>query len=152
MKNEFKQTILLYWALLAGQIIFALVVVFMTKSNTDAALSWPSGSFPGVIGPVVVLAGLMGARTVNQLNMKNAPENAPLPEKVSHFRKSVIMRSALIEGCNLFMVVLTLLDANLFWILCFAAGILGFWFFKPTLEEFSENYKLTYQDLQEIQR
>ncbi len=147
-QNDFRQTIVLYWALLAGQILFALVVVFLLTGN-ETSLSWPV-DLPGIIGPVAILAGFTGARAINRTQMANAPVKAGLPEKTAHYRKAVIIRSALMEGANLLMVALAMVAPNYFWLLCFAAGLIGFWFLRPSIDELADNYKLSPQEKMDL--
>jgi hypothetical protein len=63
-----------------------------------------------------------------------------LDEKAQHYRFSVIVRSAILEGANLLAIIAAMMDLNMTYLLYFIVGLLAFLFFRPSINEFCKAY------------
>ena len=138
----FRQIITLYYALLAGQILFCLVAVFALDSPSPMQSGWP-GEPLGMVLPILMAGGMMTAFLINNKRMASAAAEPDLDAKMAHYRTSVIIRSALLEGVNLFCIVGYLLEHNITFLYFFAAGILVFLYFRPSIKEFIQHYGIS---------
>ena len=149
MKPVFQQLNVLYYALLGGQLLFAGVVYFLL-SNDMTAHAPPAASVFQWLVPPVILAGAGAAYLLNRRRQAQLYQLTDLPGKADHYRNSVIIRSALMEGANLFAVIAALIDVNMTYLLYFAVGLLAFVYFRPSKEEFSSAYDLNAAEREQL--
>lgn len=151
MTSLFRSTLLLYIALLIGQIIFCFVIIFLL-TQPDQVVNWTEEIYP-YIGLAIV--GVSGATAwyLNKLRQESLPKlQANLQGKVLHYRTTVILRCAVVEGGNLFCLVVALLTKSMIPILYFCLGLGIFLYFRPRLRELSELYDITGAEYQELER
>ncbi len=149
MKPVFQQLNVLYYALLVGQVLFAAVVYFLLSNDmTDHAL--PDASLFQWLVPPVIMAGAGAAYLLNRQRQAQLDQLADLPAKTDHYRSSVIIRSALMEGANLFAVIAALIDVNMTYLFYFAVGLLAFIYFRPSKDEFSSAYDLSAAEREQL--
>jgi hypothetical protein len=140
-KEVFRQINFLYYALLAGQILFCAVILFAILDPESRQSGWPEAPF-GLVVPAM-LAGVMPlVFFINGRQLSQGGELENLPAKMAHYRTTVILRSALIEGVNIFVLVSLLLENNSTFLLFFGAGLLLFFYFRPSVNEFQQHYQL----------
>lgn len=121
---------LLYYALLGGQVLFAAVVVLVINSNDSGnaqGLDMFRYGVPLMTFGSVTAALLMSRSRREQLEAVKDPE-----EKLAQYRMTVILRSAMIEGANLFALIGTLLGGGTGYLMYFAVGLLAFLYLRPT--------------------
>lgn len=141
-QEVFRQTRILYLALLAGQILFCSVIVFALLDPETRQSGWPAAPF-GTLLPILMAGLLPLVLYLNRQQLVKAGEQPDLSSKLAHYRTLVIMRSALIEGMNLFFLVILLLENNTTLLIFFAFGLLLFLYFRPSVNEFLSNYQLS---------
>lgn len=140
-KDTFNHINIVYYALLAGQILFCSVIVFAIQDPETRQTGWPEAPL-GLIVPIL-LAGLLPlVFFINNRQLNRAAEQENLLSKVAHYRTLVLLRSALIEGVNLFCLVCLLLENNSTFLIFFGAGLLLFLYFRPSVSEFLQHYQL----------
>lgn len=140
-KEAFNQINIVYYSMLAGQIIFCAVIVFALQDPETRQSGWPEAPF-GLIVPVM-LAGLLPlVFFINNRQLSQASDQENLPSKVAHYRTLILLRSALIEGVNLFCLISLLLENNSTFLIFFGAGLLLFLYFRPSVNEFLQYYQL----------
>jgi len=151
MTSLFKSTVLLYIALLLGQIIFCFVIVFLL-TQPDKVVNWSEEMYP-YVGLAIVGASGATAWYLNKLRLESLPKlEANMQGKVLHYRTSVILRCAVVEWGNLFCLVVALLTQSMMPILYFCLGLGVFLYFRPSLGEFSSLYNITSAEYQELER
>ena len=147
----FRSTILLYIALVLMQIIICLFVVFLL-TQPDRPLNQEGSDYPYLALLVIFLSGGAGW-LLNKLRADAIPKlRANFKGKLLHYRTTVIMRSAVVEAGNFFCILLALFERSLTPILFFTLGMLVFLYFRPRLEEVTEQYQLTEEEHQELAR
>lgn len=140
--ETFRQTNLLYYALLAGQLIFFAIVYFVVLDRSMQQSGWPPAPF-GIVIPLLLVAIFPVISSINNRQLSQGAEQADLEAKTTHYRNLVIVRSAFIEGANLFALIALLLENNTTYLFFFAAGLLLFFYFRPSADEFSTHYQLS---------
>lgn len=141
MKTTFKQINLLYLALLAGQVMFAVTVLYVggiPKSLGKLSFDDPMLLF----GIAVTFFSIIAAYGISEKRKTAGAQLSSFDEKIEHYRGLVIFRCALAEGANLMALVMALLSKQGFFFILFSAGLLAFLYFRPSTTEFSGHYNL----------
>lgn len=141
MKITFKQINVLYLALLAGQIMFAITVLYV--GGIPKSLGKLSFDDPMLlIGIAVTFFSIFAAYGINEKRKTAGAQLSDFQEKIEHYRGVVIVRCALTEGANLMALVMGMLSKQGFFFVLFAVGLLAFLYFRPSVQEFSRSYHL----------
>lgn len=141
-KELFYQINILYYALLAGQILFCIIILFALLDPETRQSGWPEAPF-GLIVPILLASIIPIVFFINNRQLSQATDQKDLPAKAAHYRTLVLLRSALIEGANLFCLVALLLENNSTFLIFFGAGLLLFLYFRPSVNEFLQHYQLS---------
>lgn len=136
--TTFRQTNIIFYALLAGQILFCLVILFAISDPETRQSGWPAFPF-GMILPIV-MASIVGAVFVINRWRGQRSVASGNGAKFNNYRTIVLLRSALIEGVNLFSLVLFLVENNATYLIFFGFGLLLFLYFRPSMDEFRQFY------------
>ena len=132
---------IIFYALLAGQLLFAAVVYYLISSGQTSATPFvgPTEDFIGVTAYVLAMIAmsifLVKLRTKNETLPKGDPKFG-----IGHYRATVILRLAVLEGAALFVVVIALVTGNVRLFVAFAIALAAFYRARPTLREFAETY------------
>lgn len=134
----FKQLQLIFFALLAGQVIFAAVVYYAITQSLAQTSEIPMFTF---LIPVVVLSAVAMSYFLNNVLKSQASAQKTTDEKSIHYRRRVILRSAIMEGGNLMAIIAVLMTGQMYFMLYFLLGIIIFYFFRPTEQEMQQDYQ-----------
>lgn len=148
-KRNFQSTQIIYYALLAGQLLFATVIILVVNQPIGQFKVELSDSFTliSILATVSVLAlsNFIYSRQRVQASQMNTLERA-LP----HFTTTTILRAAPIEGVNLLNLVFLMMTNNPFFLIPFALGILIFLSVRPTMDVLKKDYDLKEETLRLI--
>jgi len=133
---DFKRLQFIFISLAGGQLLFAGVVYFMIHQNQDF-MDIPMFS---VIVPAAVLGSIFLAYIISERMRAKALEQKTAEEQMDHYRRRVIIRSAILEGGNLLALVACLLTGNVTFFLFFAFGMAVFFYFRPKMTEMANDY------------
>lgn len=147
----FQQTRILYFALLAGQLLFFIMVVFVLNTPDVFESGWPEPPF-GIIVPLVTIGAIGAAFLVNKKRLNEGAAAGDLEQKMAHYRSTVIVRSALLEGANILSIVLALIQPSTMFLAFFGLGIVIFLYFRPSVDEFSQYYGLSAAEQSELRQ
>ena len=136
----------IFYALLLGQFIFGLVVLFLINGNQAPMLDTLFG--PGqdeLLLGLYALAMVAGGLFLDQFRTRNIPR-AVVGDRATalpHYRVSVILRMAVLEAGVFMLLVTALLTGNLN-LLAIAAALMGVFYlkFRPTREQFRQRYNI----------
>lgn len=132
----FKSTQILYWAMFLGQFLMGVVLFYVV----GAADQIPSSPFDLII-PAAPILGFAASFFMGQQRKSTIPDqNAPMLEKLEHYRTSNIIKYALAEGGNLICLVLTFIMANETYFIWYGLGLAGFVLLRPNKEQFKTDY------------
>ncbi|MBK9016191.1 MAG: hypothetical protein IPM82_20175 [Saprospiraceae bacterium] len=126
-----------------GQVMIGLILHFAVIVYTEAPAGMTMGQALKYGVPVLVLFGFVASRVVDRKLADGAGVQPNLLEKLAHFRRRKIVGWAIQEGSNLAAVVLAVVFQYQFFMLCFALGVMAFIWTRPSLEAFTEEYRLT---------
>jgi hypothetical protein len=111
-----RMTTILFLALLAGQIIFGLLVLFVVNNGKMQFSIPPATDVFLIVVPVMAITSVAAGIFIFKLQLKKIAEKESLPDKIQLYLSATIIRFALIEGPSLLAIVCCMLTNNLFYI------------------------------------
>ena len=145
----FRKLLILYGALVLGQLVFAMVSLFLITSD-----GWAHQPDPIMGFRFVIPGAMIGAATLswflNNMFRQQTEGLLSLDQKLAHYRKRVIVRLAILEGANLLAIVGGLLTGHYNYFLLFLIGMALFIFFRPSKNEIRNDYNLTPEEEQQL--
>lgn len=140
-KQDINSIKVLFFALLAGQLLFAAVVIFLLK-DTESGPNYMLGPDLDLYAfGAYALAMIFLSRFIDGMWVKQIPTVKRVQRsETGHYRTNVIIRLAILEGAGLFSIVLTMVTINVYLFIVTAVLLAAFWFAQPTEEEFAERY------------
>lgn len=144
MKEHFRNLNLMYAALLIGQILFFLVILYLVwgKAGKNGVLNLDKNSLL-LLASTIFVGVALGTRALgNTFREKALNEKQDLSGKLNTYRKSLIFRWVLVEGFNILMLIFAMMEQNQLLFLFFAAGIFVFLSFRPSATAFAMAYNL----------
>ncbi|MCB1319297.1 MAG: hypothetical protein KDK34_03530 [Leptospiraceae bacterium] len=145
----FRQINTLYYSMLGGQVLFAVVAVFLLEHPQAFRSGWPAAPL-GLVLPLVAVGALGAAFFINRKRLAEGSAESDLEAKLAHYRSTVIVRSALVEGMTLMSIVFFMLELNTTYLVFFGLGLLVFLYFRPSGDEFSRYYGLSAAEQSEL--
>ncbi len=151
MKMFFTQLRVLYLALLAGQLLFLGVILYL-NGLPDGLGSLSTDDPLLLVGVTVTFMAIFTAFGMDEYRKKQGTRLSHMEEKSAHYRTSLIIRSALTEGAGLFALALALATQKGFLYALFTATFTAFLYFRPSAEEFIRHYALRPEEEAQLQR
>ena len=143
--NDFKGINILYYALVAGQILIALVMSYL-MIDSEKTFSWEMSNPFHLIAPILMLSCISIGSFLFTKKMEEGKNLNGLNEKLEHYRASIILRSTLLEGANLICIIFFFLEQNYFFLMLFFIGFGAFLLVRPSADFFKEKYKLNEEE------
>jgi hypothetical protein len=140
-KEYFNHLNILCYAMLAGQILFALIArfVLLTPDATPQYIIGPQEDLYGLVAYMLAMVFL--SRFMDHSRMKSAATLKKLDgDTFTHYRSTVILRLAILEGAALFIIVLAIVTYNALMLWLTGPMLLAFFLARPTAEEFDRRY------------
>lgn len=149
--SSFRNTSLIFYALLSGQLLFGAVVYYLLSTTPGREFGDAVDRLPPLTPYLILAASALSAHFLNRLRRnQGAGLTGPLGSKVLHYRTTVLLRSAVLEAGNILILTFILLTfASSYW-LAFALGIGLFFLARPSREEFLSIYPLTSEEARMI--
>lgn len=142
VKTFFGSMNVLFYALLAGQLIF-FVVAFQLKGTT-------AGEMPEqmklIISLMVISFIVISPIFYVWFVKTKAPPGLPLAKRLSIYRNGNIVRWAILEGGCLISLVFFLVTADMFYVYLFLACFTAFLITRPTYAKCIADLKLEGED------
>lgn len=147
-KAYFKGLTIVYFALMAGQLVFlilALALVLSVKLGNDGG---ELGDFLIYIVPIFMVGGIIASTVMFKKSLSEAKNKNTLLEKMNFYRSALIVRYAPLEGVTMFAIVAYLLSGNLIFLGVATLTILIFLIIKPSPEKAINDLELSYEEKQ----
>ena len=148
-KENFKINFIIYFALLAGLIFFALLAYyFPNRQEVD-----PNESLLNIltyIVPTFAVIEIFLLRFMYSKHIQQIQSNATLFEKIGKYRTSKIISWALLEGAGLFSIVAFIITQSEFFLIVFFVILGAFILSKPSIEEFLNDFKIEVNEKDEL--
>lgn len=149
--NDFKANYILYYALVAGQVLIALVISYLMM-DSEITFSWDMNEPFYLIAPILILTCISMSSFLFSKKMEEAKNIKGLFSKLEHYRSAIIIRSAFLEGANLACIMFYFLEQNYFFLLLFFIGFGAFLLVRPSEEIFRKIYRLTEEERMEFRK
>ena len=135
-----KSLNVIYLALILGQLIFMGIVIFLSSGTIPDSENM---SLLRTFIPVVSVSTAAISYVIYNKRREEGAEIEDLTEKTLHYRVSNIIRWAVVEAGNLFVIVSVLLTGSTFFVLFFILGMAVFIVYRPTVKGFVNDYNLS---------
>lgn len=151
MNSFFKQLSTVFYALAAGQLLFCAVAVFLRYQGTAAfdEASLQNATLT-MVTPFLALGAFTAAWFVHKMRSAQGMNLKGVKEKSMHYRTTVLLRSAMIEGGNIILLVAYLLSGRPIHLGWFVAGMLLFFYFRPSPANFVRDYQLSFDEAKQL--
>ncbi len=143
MKELFYKLRIIFTALLGGQFLFWIIVFFLYPENTSEEQSLSGDDLYDTILPIFMLSMIFATYLIDKQRQQRGALLKSLDQKIAYFRSSVLLRLALMELTNIFILIIILLEVKLNYSIYFFIGVMAFFYFKPDLGKFRQEYGLT---------
>lgn len=111
-KEYFRAIQIIFASLVAGQVFFALVLIFLRLvGDFNPGLAELKLVFM-IISCLMVIGGYLGGKYLFRMRMNSAKELPVLSDKMNSYRSALIVRYALLEGPAFFAFVSFLLTVD----------------------------------------
>jgi hypothetical protein len=132
-----RQLTFIFYALVAGQVIFAGVCYFLL--HNEMFVTQDIAELRLVV-PIAVVGAMAISYFLNEQMRQKASTLKSLEAQAAHYKQRVILRLAVLEGANLFALVAYLMTGSINFMLFFAVGLLLFFYFRPNEAEMERDY------------
>lgn len=142
-KIYFKTVNLLFLALVAGQVVFALILFFLNKTQGKIAFITPEIHQTLVwIAPALAVTGIALGWLVFNTKLKSLQQKSNLAEKLKGYQSAMIIRFAFMEGPSLVALVFFYITGDYIFLAVSAFIILAFLFNRPSKSLISRHLQL----------
>lgn len=136
----------IYFAMLMGQIVFLSLVLFLKSSRGQIITNKFSSSFGMAVFFISFICVIAGRYLYKRLVLQ-AKSKDSIIAKLNAYQVSVIVNLALIEGAVLFSIVVFLLTSQIYFLLATIILIIIFLTLKPTRQRAMEDLKIDSEQL-----
>jgi RsiW-degrading membrane proteinase PrsW (M82 family) len=151
-KEIIKSSLIIFYALLAGQIIFLLISLYLVttgiiKTNSELSL----------ILTIIILIFLsplliIGPIIYRKLISKQTDNLKTLEQKLLLYRQGMIIKLAMVEGATIFSIVCFLITGNFLFVIIAILLISLFFLHKPTLEKFASDFNFPLSVVESLEK
>ena len=139
-----KSISIIHLALLAGQVIFA-IVAYAQSVKVFFGISYMDDVFMYIV-PLAAIFGFIAGYSIFKKQLAAIRSKNSLGEKIIAYQTALIIRYALLEGPCLLAIVAYLLNNNLFYLVVAGLLILYFIFLRPTMEKVENDLDLNFNE------
>jgi hypothetical protein len=148
-KEYFKLLQIIFYAFLAGQVMFGMIVLFLVQTQNLQPNPDLVESFMYVV-PIVAFTALVIGNIVYKKVLAGAKNKTLLVHKMPVFMSATLVKCAMLEGTTLFTIVTYLLTGEVMFIGAAALLIVIFYTFKPSREKAIMDLELSHEDIETI--
>lgn len=148
----FKSLKIIHLALIAGQVFFGFVTVYLHNSGQFSADGRTLDGIFQILVPIFAFSGITISLYIFRNKVNQIKEKTTLKEKFEAYRKALVIKYALLEAPSFFALVCYLLTANVTFLYISLIIIAVFILNKPSKKraitelELSENETISLDD------
>lgn len=150
-KENFKINFIIYFALLTGIMMFALLAYFFPRGQEVGLKESVLNIFTYMV-PTFTVFEIFLSRFIYNKYIKQIQSNASLLEKIGKYRTAKIISWALLEGAALFSVVAFFITRSSFFYIVLFAILIAFILSKPSYDEFLNDFRIEGNERDELTR
>jgi MFS family permease len=149
-KEYFHALQIIYFALIAGQVLFGLLTFYLIQSGLFDGDQKDLRNIFIYIVPVFVVGGIFGSHIMFKKVLNEAKRKPSLYEKISAYRSALIVRYALLEGPSFFGIVVFLITGDYLFLGMNGLIIAVFFTLMPTVNRAVNDLELSANDTHTI--
>lgn len=139
---------IIHVALLAGQVLFAMTTVFISRK---LMLNIRDMNDPFlIVAPVLAVTGALGGWYLYKNKLQGVDPQASLPTKLDAYFTALLMRLALLEAGSLFAITCLMLTEEVYFLVIAGIIMLYFVYLRPTADKIAEALNLNYQETEAL--
>lgn len=140
--KHIKSTLIIFYALLIGQITFLLISIYFVKSGIVDINSELSGVL--ILALLFSLSPLLVAGPIVYRRMiKQSESNLSLEQKLVLYKQGTVIKLAIVESPSILSIIFFLITGNEITLFIAILIIFLFYFHKPSIEKFVSDFNLT---------
>lgn len=149
-RNALKTTKLIHLALLAGQVMFAIVAFSISNKQLSFVTKDKENDIFLYLVPLFAIGGFVVGNFIAKKILASFMNKETLTEKLAGYQTALIVKCALLESASLMGIVAFLLTNN--WIFLLIAIAIMFYFFTlhPTVDKVTDDLQLSYEEKAEL--
>lgn len=140
LRKQLQITRFVYFALLAGQLIFLVFVAMVVGNRGSTSLEHLQGNSLFYLLPVLTFGSILGAYWVGAHRSKQSASIEAAEQKMNHLRETTLIQCAMVEGSNLYAIIVTMFSFSYLPLVFFGLGFLAFLLFYPTMNRWREAF------------
>lgn len=146
--NTYKTLNILFTAFLAGQIVFALIFLFVVLPPEKIEGNSTFSSILLLLSICLSVAGLFGGNVLYKKSVQKASQENEAEKKMEAYKGALIMKYALLEGPCLFALIAYFLTGNIQFMYMAGLLIIVFVMNKPSRDKIATELQLSEQEVQ----
>lgn len=150
-KENFKINFIIYFTLLAGLILFALLAYFFPRGQ-EVGLNESLLNIFTYIVPTFAVFEIFLSQFVYNKFIQQIQTKATLFDKIGKYRTAKIISWALLEGAALFSVIAFIITRSSFFYIVLFVILIAFILSKPSLDEFLNDFRIEGNEGTELTR
>ncbi|HNP21790.1 MAG TPA: hypothetical protein PKM63_14450 [Panacibacter sp.] len=145
--NYFKSLTVLYTALLAGQVIFLLLSVFLVFSGNFVNRMPELENIFFIAVPASIIIARLAGNLLFKRKVQDAVNMTSNSDKLNAYRAAFLTRCALLEFSTLFAIISFLLTNRMELLVFAAGGLFLFVTLKPSKEKVANTLQVSEADI-----
>jgi hypothetical protein len=148
MQNGFLKTIsIIYFALIAGQLMFIVVAFFSVSDNPPQNQDYDNFN---IVVPIIVGSGLFLSNLIFKQLISKIKDNFTFQKKIEAYRSALIIKYALLEGPSIFSTAIFLISGNFMFLAFSAVMILAFLINFPSRNKAVQDLNLSSAEAEKL--
>ena len=142
-KQYLKTLTIINFALIIGQVLFGVIVIYLTLNGFDGAKDSTFENVFTYLLPIVTFGGLIASIFVYKKKISLINYNKDLYSVLTEYRSALITRYALLEAPSFLALVVTLLTGNFMFLIYAGLMILCTIYWRPTKNSILKDLELS---------
>ncbi len=141
----------IHLALLAGQVLFLVVVTYLLSGGTQTEINEQDQITFLIVAFAVTLSSLVLGKIVSEKQINSIPKKENLFVKLNQYRTAKLIRYAPAEGASLLCTAIYFLTADYYFAIISGGLIVFFILLRPTLGKTIEELELDRLEIEQLQ-
>jgi DMSO reductase anchor subunit len=138
-KDNFKINYIIYFAILTGLFVFAVLGYFVISQSVQQADESLLNIFMFIVPTIAIVMIFLSRFMYNKISQQ-VNNVSSLSEKIGKYRTAKIVSWAMLEGAGLFVIVAFIITQSNFFLIVFFVIVGAFILSKPSIEEFLNDF------------
>jgi hypothetical protein len=146
LSNHLQQSKIMCIALIAGQLFFAVVVIYLINFSGMVITDTGLNQILFMVVPTIALGSFFGSFVVFKGKMSKLKDITDISTKLNEYRGAQIVRWALYEGPSFFAIIAYMLTSQIFYLGIMLIAIILFVTSFPSKDRLMKDLELSWED------